>query len=417
MQATTYAAPAPLHLVQEKTKIGAHGGRFVTIRALTKAKDGTPRHEVVVAAGRDPVTGKYRQISRTVRGSRREAEKVERSLKTEVDEDRHRGSDATVAVLLDRWLDLVSDGIGAKTHHTWRGYIDNRIVPALGTRKVRKLRVDELDDLYRRLSRDEGLAPATVRQIHAILRQALRQAEVWKWVTVSPARNATLPRARKVELEAAEPAQVRLLIETADASNADFGTFLRLAAATGARRGELCGLRWGDIDFDAGMVRISRAIGVVPGAPPFVKDTKTHQERRLTLDPQTVERLAGHRAKAAERLVGASAPAGLDPYIFSDEADCSLPWNPDNVSSTFRRLRDRLGLPAIHLHSLRHWHASMLADDNTVPIATTSKRVGHSDTGFTQRVYVHAVDARDADAAAVIGRLLSVPETAKGRPA
>ena len=96
-----------------------------------------------------------------------------------------------------------------------------------------------------------------------------------------------------------------------------------------------------------------------------------------------------------------------DPYVFSNEADAGVPWDPDRISGQFRRLRDRVGLGDVRLHDLRHFMASMLADDASIPIGVISARLGHALKSTTLNMYVHNVDGQDVAAAAVLGARLA----------
>lgn len=364
-------------------------------------------YEYRVSLGRDPATGRYAELSRTIYATtKKELEREKRKVLAEVDEERHKGSTSTLEELLERWLDHIAADRSPKYIETMRGSIRSRIVPALGRKQLRKLTTLDLDVYYTAL-RKEGLAPATVRRHGSIIRGALKQAKKWGLITVNVALDATMPPARKPAIHSPTPEQVTALIEAAEARGPEWATYLFVAAASGARRGELCALRWSDVDFETGQVRISRSVGVTKATGWYVKDTKTHRARSVTLDPATLVALERHRAFMLERVRITGAKPLVDPYVFSDGADAGEPWNPDRISGQFRRLRDSVGLGDVRLHDLRHFMASMLADDTSIPIGVISARLGHAMTSTTQNMYVHNVDGRDAAAAAVLGARLA----------
>ena len=272
--------------------------------------------ELVVDLGRDPATGRRQQQSRTLRGTKREAQQELAAMVTRAVAGMQVGSDATAAELLDKWLDLVADELSPTTLRGYRGVVRGKIVPALGDVKIRKLRPSQIDALYLALVRDEGLAPATVRQVHAVLRRALSQAVKWGWIPANPAVNASPPRIRRPDIRPPDLDEVRKLIAEADVSDPDFATFLRLMVATGLRRGEACALRWNDLDIDGASLLVERAIITVTGKGTAEKDTKTHAARRIALDPGTLDVLLAHHAVVEER---ARVCAELDPdaFIFS----------------------------------------------------------------------------------------------------
>src|SRR5262249_51055058 len=161
--------------------------------------------EVRVYIGRDPVTQAPKQVSRVVRAGR--ATKTDRPPKTVMDlmhqleaeaaRGKLGGTSATVSVLLDRHLEhLERKGLSPKTLHTYRKYIDTTINPALGRRPVQKLTAWDLDALYATMA-EAGRSPSTIRQHHAILSGALRQAVKWGWCPINVAGMASPPTVRQ----------------------------------------------------------------------------------------------------------------------------------------------------------------------------------------------------------------------------
>lgn len=366
--------------------------------------------ELVIGAGRDPMTGRYRQVRRTVRGTKRDARAALAELASEVAKGRHGGTEATVGELLDRWLALVEPDLSPTTAANYRRYVEHRIRPALGDVQVTKLEPDRLDAFYAALRAE--VAPATVRLIHAIIHRALQQALRWRWIPANPASLASPARVRRHEITPPAPEAILRLVAAAEGSHPSLAAFVRLAAATGARRGELCALRWGDVDLGRPDVLIARAI-VDTAAGPLEKDTKTHSKRRLALDADTVAALRRHR----DRL-GAADAAGIaaGAFVFSPEPDGSRPWSPLHWTKAFQTLCRQVGLSGVRLHDLRHAHATQLLAAN-VPVRTVSGRLGHADAAVTLNVYGHFLEASDQDAAAIIGGLLAEPRRDDVAPA
>ena len=309
--------------------------------------------------------------------------------------------------LLEAWLDQVSDELSPKTVHEYRRLIQVRIRPGLGERPVKRLDASEVDQFYRALQRQAGLAPGSVRHIHAILSKAFAQAVRWGWLNESPISRTSPPAVRRSTVKPPDPDDVVRILEEAASYDPDLGMLLLVGAVTGARRGELCALRWADLDLVTGSVLIHRAL-IDVGGRVGEKDTKTHAARRLRLDPATVEALTVYRAATEERAAALGTALTPDAFAFSHTADGSMPIRPDKVTGSFRRMADRLDLTHVRLHDLRHFAATrMLAAG--VPVRTVSGRLGHADASTTLGVYAHFVDASDQDAAAVMGRLVRRP--------
>jgi integrase len=365
-------------------------------------KRGTESWRVRAYLGRD-ADGTKRYVSRTVRGTRREAEQVLSRLLVEVDEGRHAAAaPMTFGELLDRWLASKKLAVELTTWGSYEWIARTYLRPALGERKVASLRPIELDAVYADLS-DRGLSPRTVRICHTVIRQSLEQARRWGLIARSPAVDASPPRQVRREVTPPTVEQVRALIDAARADDPGFATYLWVLAATGCRRGEACALRWSDLDLDAGEVRIRRSIANAGGRV-YEKATKTHQSRRLALDLATVDELRTHRRRMRERALALGVALALDAYVFSDPE--GSPWRPDVCTNRFGRLRESLGLSSVRLHDLRHFVASVLGDGG-LPIATISTRLGHRDIATTLNIYTHAMPATDQSAAAYLGSVLA----------
>jgi len=222
--------------------------------------------ELVVSAGLDPSTGRYRRVIRQVKTTSKRAAKIALAeLETAVANGRVSFDDPTVSDLLDRWLEHITGlGRSATTLYHYRQYVDREIVPVLGGIRLSKLSTLEIDALHTKL-RKRGLAPATIRQIHAILRASLNQAERWGLVQRNVAKLAYAPAQPQREQHPPSIADVRALMTAATTLDPLFGLFIRVMAATGARRAEVCGLRWSDVDVEAGTLDVSRSYAVLPG--------------------------------------------------------------------------------------------------------------------------------------------------------
>ena len=361
--------------------------------------------EVRFDGGRDPLTGRRRQISRSVRGSKRDAQQVMNALVAEADAGGFIGTSTTFEQLCIQWLALAENDLSPTTLRRYKNLLSKRILPALGSRRVNSIRTVDLDRLYLGLSNDVGLAPATVRQPHAVIRRAFRQAVRWGWIATNPATNATPPRLVRADLSPPNVDQVGKLLQQASTDDPDLGRFLHVAASTGARRGEICALRWRNLDAKLNTLTIERSIIEIPGGI-AEKDTKNHANRRMALDPGTLSVLEEQRRDALKRAAQSGAKLTDESFIFSREPDGLIPWIPGNVTRRFQSLRRALGYDSMRLHDLRHFTATRLMAAG-VPVRTVSGRLGHANPSTTLSVYSHFVAASDQVAASVMGDLLS----------
>ncbi len=347
-----------------------------------------------VYAGRDPATGRKVSVERTVRGTKREASKVLAAMVAEVDRRPVvSAGKGTVADLCREWLDHAAPSFSPKTVETTRMYINDPIVPLVGSMKVAKLTPSDLDRFYRQLletGRSRGpYAPATIRRVHGIIRRALTQGVRWGWTSHNPAIDASPPKVPMKELKPPNPAQVALVFNHAEENDPDLGTFIMLAASSGARRGELLALRWRDVDLALRRLSIERGIVRVDGHL-LEQGTKTHQSRRISLDDGTVAALKAHQERMRQRAKAARATITREGFVFSHAVDASTPWDPDSTSRAFRQICQQAGVTGIRLHDLRHYVATHLLAAG-IDVRTVAGRLGHRNPSTTLNVYSHFV--------------------------
>jgi integrase len=378
---------------------------------IRRRRDG---YQVIVYAGIDPVTGRQRQISRQVKG-KREAERLEGKLRAEVADGRHRGTAArTVAALLDAWLawrQASGKPISPHTVNDYRGLIERKLKPGLGKLRLSQLDTQRLDRFYAELrkggnARTGGgaLSDSRVRDVHAILSGALGLAARYGWIAFNPALLARPPAQQSTTRTVPTPEEVRELLAAA-ADEPDLEMFLRLAATTGLRPGELCALRWVDLDLQAAEVRVTgnlvHAKGVEGGyvrKPP----KSAHGVRVLALDPRTVELLGRHRAHCMARAYEWGGEFLEDGYVFSVDEAGRRPIRRDTMTRRYGGLAARLGHHST-LYGLRHFMATQLGA--VAETGTVRGRMGHGSLAVTS-IYTHRVADADRTAARHMGDLL-----------
>jgi integrase len=273
---------------------------------------------------------------------------------------------------------------------------------ALGNVPLKDLTVFMLDRLYLKLG--ETLCAKTVREVHSVLHVALKRAVKTKLITFNPADGCDLPRVDQKEARALNADQLAAYQQAAAGKWPDL--VIRLAAATGARRGELLACRWSDLNWDSCKLRIERSLYQVKKQI-GIKSTKTRQARTVTIPPSLVEYLKLHREQQDQNrtIYGPDYRADLNLIFCTPEGEF---LKPDSVSWAVCDIAHKAGLgkKGISLHSLRHTHASALLAAG-VPIANVSKRLGHRDPYTTAKIYQHALPDTDQDVAATWDKLMA----------
>lgn len=412
--------------------------------------------QVLVYAGVDPLTGKDNYLTESTRDAK-EAEKILTRLLSQVDEQRNARTKATLGAALQEWLR--GHEAEESTLDGYRGYVRRTIEPALGHVPIAKVTPKTLEDLYADLRRCRarcrdgvpavdhrttadhecrivrhrrrpgrpGASPhdcaaagcvvvecpphrctpmsaSSIRQVHWILSAALGAAVRWEWIRSNPADVAKKPRQPTPQPEPPTAAEAARIIEAAWAGGDEqWGTLVWLVMVTGIRRAELLALRWTRVDFEGGVLTIRR--NYVNGVE---KDTKTHQVRRLALDPETVAVLAEHRERYAERVRALGEEPTPEAFVFSHRPTADRPMDPSAVTHRYGAMCAKLGIDS-HLHALRHYSATELLTAG-VDLRTIAGRLGHGGGGATTlRVYAAWVGEADRRAAEILGSRIRRP--------
>jgi integrase len=251
----------------------------------------------------------------------------------------------------------------------------------------------ELDELYGRLEA-AGWTVYRIRRLHEVLSASYRHAVRLGVLDDTPTRNVSPPAPAPAQVRPPAPDAIRRLF---DAVGPELALFFRLAASTGARRGELVALQWADVDLWSGTITVRRSLVQVAGSRPTERPTKTGQKghRRVSVGDPVRAAIGAHRTAQANLATSQGLPAPV--WLFSSDAGVS-PWRPDYPTRVLGRLRRAGKVSAFRLHDLRHYVATaMLADG--VPATQVAGRLGHSTPAVTLRTYAHFLEAADREAA------------------
>ena len=248
--------------------------------------------------------------------------------------------------------------------------------------------------------------------IHGILSGAFEAAMRWEWTDRNPAASAKPPTPSRQTILATSPEAVAKVIAEARARSAALGLYLWLVVVTGVRRGELCGLQIRDVDLDRGLVHVAFNY-VVRAGHRIRKDTKTHQNRWLAIDPVTCALVVGYLAEVNAELAAVGVELRDDAYLFSNDPAHARPWNPDWVSHRVAELATAAGVE-LDIKGGRHYTASQLLAGG-FDLRNTAARLGHSGGGATTlRHYADPVPEVDRRAAAYLAQLTAGSATQSG---
>jgi integrase len=379
-------------------------------------KRGRRSWEVSVRAGRDPVTGKYVRVYRTIRGTRKDAERALARLLHEVatgalvDPGR-----VTVGEWLDRWLhDIAKPNVAAKTLERYSEVVRLHLKPHLGKIPLHQLRPANILRLYAILQ-EGGMHPRTILHVHRVLHTALEHAVKLEVVGRNPCDAVSPPRVRPQEIPVVTEAELAQIIQISEGTRLHIP--ILLAALCGLRRGEVLALKWEDVDLNRGVLQIRRSLEEVRVDGQLVvrfKEPKTGKARAVVLPPLVVEALRRHRkAQLEERL--RAGPDWKDHDLVCPATN-GAPWYPSNFRKAFLDLVRRCGTKVFTFHALRHTHAS-LAIRLGADVRTVASRLGHSTPTLTLNVYGHELPGAQEELALRVDRMIrEALQRAKDQP-
>ena len=369
---------------------------------IRKRKDG--RWEGRYTVGHDPETGKA--IIKNVLGKTQAEvkEKLKKAIEENVGIDYGKAKTYTVGGWLEVWMENYAKiKLRPSTYKTSQGFLKNHVRPQIGSIPLADLTSLDLQRFYKHLldggrvdrieakKKPKGLAPKTVRNIHQMIGSAYNLAMEQNLVSKNPTQGCALPKVEHKEMKTLTADQLSAFFQ--EAMDSGVYELYYLDLATGLRRGELLGLKWTDVDFQHGALKIQRAIsrqnGKVVEAPLKTKNAY----RTLPLSADAIDVLAQQRRKT-----------GNSEWVFPSPT--GGPMSPDSVLHMLHRVLKRAGLPKVRFHDLRHTFAT-LALQNGVDVKTLSGALGHYSAGFTLNTYTHVTAQMKQDAADAIGGVIS----------
>ena len=296
-------------------------------------------------------------------------------------------SGITVGDFLDYWIELHANQLKPTTLSKYRSYLSLYLKPGLGSVKLQELRPSHVQNLYGQLL-ERPLAPSTVHYAGSILKQALNYAvDVDGLLITNPVNKVSTPKGATVTPDLWNKDGLNRFLKVA--SDHRLGFYFRLSAFTGARRGELCALRW--TDFDGSLLTISKSRVKAGNQVLELTSTKggTNGRRTVKVDTDTMELLKAHRKRQLQERMALGECWTDTGYVFVQEN--GLPIDVHTPTHLFRKLSEQAGLEPIRLHDLRHLHATELLRLG-IPLHVVAHRLGHRDAMVTATIYAHVTD-------------------------
>ena len=297
-------------------------------------------------------------------------------------------SEYTFAQWLDYWYkDIILPQIEETTAYGYRGMIENYLKPQLGEIRLQKLTARDIQQYYTWLMDEKELSPNTVIKHHNLLTNTLNAAERQEYITKNPMRAVSPPKKRQREAKFYTPEQLGILLDKAVGTRLELPVFI--CAYLGLRRGELCGLRWSDVDLEHQTITIENT-RTQAGKKEIEKGTKTASSTRTLYLPDTLCDML-KAAREHQQACRAEYKNAYDDNDYVVVMEDGRPFRPNYLSELFGKFLADNDLPKIVLHELRHTFAS-LSNQAGIPAYNIGKALGHSTPATTQKIYTHLLD-------------------------
>lgn len=297
-------------------------------------------------------------------------------------------SEYTFAQWLDYWYkDIILPQIEETTAYGYRGMIENYLKPQLGEIRLQKLTARDIQQYYTWLMDEKELSPNTVIKHHNLLTNTLNAAERQEYITKNPMRAVSPPKKRQREAKFYTPEQLGILLDKAVGTRLELPVFI--CAYLGLRRGELCGLRWSDVDLEHKTITIENT-RTQAGKKEIEKGTKTASSTRTLYLPDTLCDML-KAAREHQQACRAEYKNAYDDNDYVVVMEDGKPFRPNYLSELFGKFLADNDLPKIVLHELRHTFAS-LSNQAGIPAYNIGKALGHSTPATTQKIYTHLLD-------------------------
>ena len=352
--------------------------------------------------------GKRRQRRETVRGAKADAQRRLRELLHEVEGGGYADAQRlTVAKIAERWLATKEHRVAAKTFAFYSSHVRLYIVPTLGSLRAEALHPAYIEAAIGKWARGERhdrergvLSARSVAHLFHTLRTILRWGAKMGMLVRNAADAVEPPRFERKEMRALDPAGVARLLEAAQRT--ELQAVIAVAVGTGLRRGELLALSWSDVNLDTRRLTVHRSLETVKGVTRTKPPKTARSARTIALPPFVADILREeHHRQELREARGIKRNEGG--WVFA-RPDGS-PWEPGAFSLAFARFVKSAKLPHVRFHDLRHSFGT-LALASGVDLQTVSRALGHESTAITSRIYLHAIESLNEDAAARIDALL-----------
>ena len=310
----------------------------------------------------------------------------------------------TLGEWMDKWMDeYMIFTIKENTIKGYRSQIDHQIKPFIGHKQLASLTTADIQKFYNKIKKEGRVHPhpihghvlsdSMVRKIHMMLHEAMEVAVRERYIVRNPTDNTTIPKKTTTEKQVLDDSQLNRFLEAIQ-GEPYWHDFFYVEVMTGLRRGEICGIKWSDIDFNEGTLCIKRSVSTKEGGGVSIGETKTDAGVRSIIMPPSVATLLWKKRSDA-----------INEWVFPHYTNPSDPLHPSSAYKKLKTLLKRLELPLLRFHDLRHTFATQATDGGVDP-KTLAGILGHTDASFTLDTYTHVTSDMQRGASAIVNNMM-----------
>ena len=369
-----------------------------------KEKVKNKKYEITVPIGYDG--SKRINHYETFYGGKKEAKLRENEIKTQIKNNSFViKSKITMKELLDEWLKYSKDIWSPKTYISNVHWCDV-ISKIIGHIKLQDINVKILEDFYKEIRQNTTYSDKTIQHFYVIINTALKRAILWGYIINNPNSFIEKPKVRKKEIECYSPEDVENLLNVLQNESLKYQAIIYLALDNGARRGEILGLTWDDIDFNKRTLKINKSVQYTTELGIFEKTTKTQSsDRVIYLSDKTINILKEYRKEQLENKLKLGSKWENSRRIFTTPLGGDM--HPDTPSQILEKIIKKYELKKISFHGLRHTSISLQISSG-IQSQIISKRAGHSSVTTTHSIYSHFFDNEFQEVANKMNDILSI---------
>ena len=310
----------------------------------------------------------------------------------------------TLGEWMDKWLDeYMIFTVRETTLESYRSLTNNQVKRFIGDKQLSSLTTADIQKFYNKIKKQGRVKPkrdgshelsdSVVRGVHMMLHEALDTAVRERLIAKNPTNGTTIPKNNYAEKQILGDEQLDAFMEEIKKEEYWYD-FFYVEVMTGLRRGEICGLKWSDIDFDANKLRVQRSVSKKKGGGIVIGETKTSTGTRNIIMPPSVSEILLKRKQTA-----------ITEWVFPAFLNPEQPIHPEAAYRKLKVLLKHAELPLIRFHDLRHTFATH-AMKGGVDAKTLSGILGHTNASFTLDTYTHVTSDMQRNASAVVGTMM-----------